>query len=35
MESVAIVKRLFEVEAVTFAGRHYQVMGHTIHPRPV
>jgi probable F420-dependent oxidoreductase len=34
-ESVAIVKGLFEGEAVTFAGRHYQVTGHTLHPRPV
>ncbi len=34
-ESVAIIKRLFEGQAVTFAGRHYQVTGHSIHPRPV
>jgi probable F420-dependent oxidoreductase len=34
-ESVAIVKGLFEGEAVTFAGRHSQVTGHTLHPRPV
>jgi probable F420-dependent oxidoreductase len=34
-ESVAIVKQLFEGQAVTFAGRHYQVTGHSIHPLPV
>jgi probable F420-dependent oxidoreductase len=34
-ESVVLVKRLLEGEAVTFAGRHYRVTGHTIHPRPV
>ena len=34
-ESVVIVKRLLEGEAVTFAGRHYRVTAHTIHPRPV
>jgi len=34
-ESVVLIKRLFESEAVTFAGRHYRVTGHTIHPRPV
>jgi probable F420-dependent oxidoreductase len=33
-ESVAIVKQLFEGQAVTFAGRHYQVTGHSIHPLP-
>ncbi len=34
-ESVVIVKRLLEGEAVTFTGRHYRVTGHTVHPRPV
>ena len=34
-ESVTIVKRLFEGEAVTFAGDHYQVRAHTLYPRPV
>jgi len=34
-ESVALIKRLLEGETVTFAGRHYRVTGHTIHPRPV
>jgi probable F420-dependent oxidoreductase len=34
-ESVRIIKQLFEGGPVTFAGRHYQVAGHTIHPRPV
>jgi probable F420-dependent oxidoreductase len=34
-ECVIIVKRLLEGQAVTFAGRHYQVTGHTIHPGPV
>lgn len=34
-ESVVIIKQLLEGRAVTFAGRHYQVRGHTIHPRPV
>jgi probable F420-dependent oxidoreductase len=34
-EAVVVVKRLFEGEPVTFAGRHYRVTGHTIHPRPV
>jgi probable F420-dependent oxidoreductase len=32
-ESVAIVKRLFEGDAVTFDGEHYHVRGHTIYPR--
>jgi probable F420-dependent oxidoreductase len=32
-ESVAIVKRLFEDDAVTFHGRHYRVTAHTIFPR--
>ena len=30
-----IVKRLLEGESVTFAGRHYRVTDHTIHPLPV
>jgi probable F420-dependent oxidoreductase len=34
-EAVAMVKRLLEGETVTFAGGHYRVTGHTIHPRPV
>lgn len=34
-EAVVIVKRLLEGEPVTFAGRHYRVGGHAIHPRPV
>jgi probable F420-dependent oxidoreductase len=34
-EAVVIVKRLLEGGPVTFAGRHYRVTGHTIHPRPI
>ena len=34
-EAVVILRRLLEGETVTFAGRHYHVTGHTIHPRPV
>jgi len=34
-EAVVIVKRLLEGESVTFAGRHYRVTSHTIHPLPV
>jgi probable F420-dependent oxidoreductase len=34
-EAVAILKRLFEGQPVTFAGRHYQVTEHTIYPRPL
>jgi len=34
-ESVTLIKRLLEGETVTFAGQHYRVTGHTIHPRPV
>ena len=34
-EAVVIAKRLLEGETVTFAGRHYHVTGHTIHPHPV
>jgi probable F420-dependent oxidoreductase len=33
-ESVAIVKRLFEGETVTFVGRHYRVTAHKIYPLP-
>ena len=34
-ESVTLIKRLLEGESVTFAGQHYRVSGHTIHPHPV
>jgi len=34
-EAVVIVKRLLEGEAVSFAGRHYRVTPHTLHPRPI
>jgi probable F420-dependent oxidoreductase len=34
-EAVGIVKALLEGETVTFAGAHYRVSGHTIHPLPV
>jgi probable F420-dependent oxidoreductase len=34
-EAVVIVKRVLEGAPVTFAGRHYRVTGHTVHPRPV
>jgi probable F420-dependent oxidoreductase len=34
-EAVRIVRALLGGEAVTFEGRHYQVRGHSIHPRPV
>jgi len=34
-EAVAIIKGLLTGEPVTFAGRHYRVTGHTLHPRPV
>jgi probable F420-dependent oxidoreductase len=34
-EAVTIVKGLLAGEAVTFAGRHYRVTGHTLEPRPV
>jgi probable F420-dependent oxidoreductase len=34
-EAVGIITRLFGGEPVTFAGRHYRVTKHTIHPRPV
>jgi probable F420-dependent oxidoreductase len=35
VEAVTIVKGLLNGEQVTFAGRHYHVTGHTIHPLPV
>lgn len=34
-EAVAIIKGLLTGEQVTFAGRHYNVTGHTIEPLPV
>lgn len=34
-EAVVIVKRLLAGEPVSFAGLHYRVANHTIHPRPV
>ena len=34
-EAVSIVKRLLNGAEVTFAGRHYRVNGHRIHPLPV
>lgn len=34
-EAVSIIKGLLGGEQVTFAGRHYRVTGHTIHPLPV
>ena len=34
-EAVAVIKGLLSGERVTFAGRHYRVAGHTIHPLPV
>jgi probable F420-dependent oxidoreductase len=34
-EAVGIIKALLEGEPVSFAGRHYGVSGHTVHPRPV
>jgi probable F420-dependent oxidoreductase len=34
-EAVTIIKGLLAGEQVTFAGRHYRVTGHTIHPHPV
>jgi probable F420-dependent oxidoreductase len=34
-EAVRIVKALLRGERVTFAGRHYRVTDHTLHPRPV
>jgi probable F420-dependent oxidoreductase len=34
-EAVSIVKRLLDGEEVSFAGRHYRIDGHRIHPLPV
>jgi probable F420-dependent oxidoreductase len=34
-ESVAIIKKLLAGEEVTFAGMHYALRGHRIHPSPV
>ncbi|HEY3909139.1 MAG TPA: LLM class F420-dependent oxidoreductase [Stellaceae bacterium] len=34
-EAAIIIKALLGGEKVTFAGRHYRVTGHTIHPLPV
>src|SRR5712692_1677929 len=34
-EAVTIIKGLLAGAEVTFAGQHYRVTGHTIHPRPV
>src|SRR5213594_492751 len=34
-ESVTIIKGLLGGAEVNFAGQHYRVTGHTIHPRPV
>jgi probable F420-dependent oxidoreductase len=34
-EAVTIIKNLLSGEQVTFAGRHYHVSGHTIHPLPI
>jgi len=34
-EAVTIIKGLLGGEQVTFAGRHYRVTGHTIHPLPL
>jgi probable F420-dependent oxidoreductase len=34
-EAVAIIKGLLSGERVTFAGRHYQVAGHSVGPLPV
>src|SRR6185436_11234047 len=33
-EAVAILKGLLRGDTVTFAGQHYRVTGHAIHPRP-
>jgi len=35
VEAVAIVKGLLRGEQVTFAGRHYRVTDHKIHPLPI
>ena len=34
-EAVTIIKGLFTGEPLTFTGRHYRVIGHTIYPLPV
>jgi probable F420-dependent oxidoreductase len=34
-EAVTIVKALLRDDQATFAGRHYRVTGHAIHPRPI
>ena len=34
-EAVEMIKRLLSGEAVTFAGQHYQIAGHTIAPLPI
>jgi probable F420-dependent oxidoreductase len=34
-EAVTVIKSLLRGEQVTFAGRHYRVTGHAIHPLPV
>src|SRR5712671_2641848 len=34
-EAVTIIKGLLNGEAVTFAGQHYQIAGHTIAPLPI
>jgi probable F420-dependent oxidoreductase len=34
-EAVTIIKGLLDGTEVTFAGQHYRVTGHNIHPRPV
>ena len=34
-EAIAVIKGLMTGEAVTFAGRHYRITGHKIHPLPV
>ncbi len=34
-EAVTIIKGLLAGAEVTFAGQHYRVTGHTIHPRPI
>jgi probable F420-dependent oxidoreductase len=34
-ESARIIKELLAGAEVTFAGKHYEVTGHRIHPRPV
>jgi probable F420-dependent oxidoreductase len=34
-EAVSLIKGLFTGAPVTFAGQHYHVTGHQLHPRPV